>query len=195
MHDLSRQPNDGVRFSEAPGESGFAPDIARKLAAGIESGLLRHLHAVIVSRADQMVLDVGPKSVAVINEWIDKAATLVWNGPLGAFEVKPFDKATVAAARAAAERTKAGKLLSVAGGGETVSALHHAGAADGVARRRDRPADGQRARAQHREARRGEEGGGDLTPPLAARGLAASSHLESSTFSTCAVMSGIRRTL
>ena len=81
--------------------------------------------------ADQMILDVGPKSIEVINGWIDKAATLVWNGPLGAFEIKPFDKATVAAARHAAERTKAGKLLSVAGGGETVSALHHAGAADG----------------------------------------------------------------
>jgi phosphoglycerate kinase len=81
--------------------------------------------------ADQMILDVGPQSVAVVNQWIDKAATLVWNGPLGAFEVSPFDRATVAAARHAAERTKAGKLLSVAGGGETVAALHHAGAADG----------------------------------------------------------------
>jgi phosphoglycerate kinase len=79
--------------------------------------------------ADQMILDVGPKSVAAINAWIDKAATLVWNGPLGAFEIPPFDKATVAAARHAAERTRAGKLLSVAGGGETVQALHHAGAA------------------------------------------------------------------
>ena len=77
-----------------------------------------------------MILDVGPKSVAIINGWIDKAATLVWNGPLGAFEIEPFDQATVAAARHAAERTKAGKLLSVAGGGETVSALHHAGVAD-----------------------------------------------------------------
>jgi phosphoglycerate kinase len=80
--------------------------------------------------AGQMILDVGPKSVDAINAWIDKAATLVWNGPLGAFEIPPFDKATVAAARHAAERTRAGKLLSVAGGGETVQALHHAGAAD-----------------------------------------------------------------
>ncbi len=80
--------------------------------------------------SDQMILDVGPKSIAVINGWIDKAATLVWNGPLGAFEVAPFDKATVAAARHAAERTKAGKLLSVAGGGETASALNLAGVAD-----------------------------------------------------------------
>ena len=77
-----------------------------------------------------MILDVGPRSIAAVNAWIDKAATLVWNGPLGAFEMPPFDKATVAAARHAAERTKAGKLLSVAGGGDTVAALNHAGVAD-----------------------------------------------------------------
>ena len=59
-----------------------------------------------------------------------RAATLVWNGPLGAFELTPFDAATVAAARHAAERTKAGKLVSVAGGGDTVAALNHAGVAD-----------------------------------------------------------------
>ena len=58
------------------------------------------------------------------------ARTLVWNGPLGAFEIEPFDKATVAAARHAAANTKAGKLLTVAGGGDTVSALNHAGVAD-----------------------------------------------------------------
>jgi len=81
--------------------------------------------------ADDMILDVGPRSVAAVNAWIDKAATLVWNGPLGAFEVPPFDAATVAAAKHAAERTGTGGLLSVAGGGETVAALHHAGAADG----------------------------------------------------------------
>jgi phosphoglycerate kinase len=79
----------------------------------------------------QMILDVGPRSVAIIDQWIDRAATLVWNGPLGAFELKPFDAATVAAARHAAERTRAGGLLSVAGGGETVSALNQAGAVDG----------------------------------------------------------------
>jgi len=79
--------------------------------------------------ADAMVLDVGPKSVAAVNDWISRAATLVWNGPLGAFEIQPFDKATVAAARHAAAQTKAGKLVSVAGGGDTVAALNHAGAA------------------------------------------------------------------
>jgi len=80
--------------------------------------------------SDAMVLDVGPKSIEAIKAWIERANTLVWNGPLGAFEIEPFDKATVAAAKFAAERTKAGKLTSVAGGGDTVSALNHAGVAD-----------------------------------------------------------------
>ena len=61
---------------------------------------------------------------------IDESATLVWNGPLGAFEIPPFDRATMAAARHAAERTKAGRLISVAGGGDTVAALNAAGVAD-----------------------------------------------------------------
>ncbi|MEP0320772.1 phosphoglycerate kinase [Bauldia litoralis] len=79
---------------------------------------------------DQMILDIGPKSIATVNGWIDKAKTLVWNGPLGAFEVPPFDTATVAAAKHAAERTRTAGLNSVAGGGETVSALHLAGTSD-----------------------------------------------------------------
>jgi phosphoglycerate kinase len=80
--------------------------------------------------SDGMMLDVGPKSVKAITGWIEKANTLVWNGPLGAFEIAPFDAATVAAAKAAAAETKAGRLTSVAGGGDTVAALNHAGAAD-----------------------------------------------------------------
>lgn len=80
--------------------------------------------------ADAMVLDVGTRSVAAINDWISKASTLVWNGPLGAFEIAPFDAATVSAAKHAAKCTAAGKLTSVAGGGDTVSALNHAGVAD-----------------------------------------------------------------
>jgi len=80
--------------------------------------------------ADGMILDVGPKTVEAVNAWIDRASTLVWNGPLGAFEIEPFDKATVAAAKHAAARTKAGKLVSVAGGGDTVAALNHAGVAE-----------------------------------------------------------------
>lgn len=80
--------------------------------------------------ADAMILDVGPKTIETVNQWIDRAATLVWNGPLGAFEIAPFDRATVSAAKHAASRTKEGKLVSVAGGGDTVAALNHAGAAD-----------------------------------------------------------------
>ncbi|THF53572.1 phosphoglycerate kinase [Allorhizobium terrae] len=80
--------------------------------------------------SDAMMLDVGPKSVSVVNDWISKAATLVWNGPFGAFEIPPFDAATVSAAKHAAQCTEDGKLVSVAGGGDTVSALNHAGVAD-----------------------------------------------------------------
>jgi len=86
--------------------------------------------AVSAIPADAMMLDVGPKSIEKVNEWISKAATLVWNGPLGAFEIEPFDKATVSAAQHAAAQTKAGKLVSVAGGGDTVAAVNHAGVGD-----------------------------------------------------------------
>jgi phosphoglycerate kinase len=76
---------------------------------------------------DQMILDVGPKSVALYKEELGQCATLVWNGPLGAFELKPFDAGTVALAQEAARLTGTGKLLSVAGGGDTVAALAAAG--------------------------------------------------------------------
>ncbi|WEK50431.1 MAG: phosphoglycerate kinase [Candidatus Kaistia colombiensis] len=79
---------------------------------------------------DGMILDVGGLSIERINAAIDEASTLVWNGPLGAFEMEPFDRGTVEVARHAAKRTKAGNLLSVAGGGDTVAALNHAGVAD-----------------------------------------------------------------
>ena len=78
---------------------------------------------------DDMILDIGPKSTAAVNAAFYSAATVVWNGPLGAFEIPPFDAATVAAAKHAAERTRAGKLVTVAGGGDTVAALNHAGVA------------------------------------------------------------------
>jgi phosphoglycerate kinase len=79
--------------------------------------------------ADAMMLDVGPQTVARVKSWIEKARTLVWNGPFGAFEIEPFDRATVAAAKFAAGRTRRGDLVSVAGGGDTVSALNQAGVA------------------------------------------------------------------
>ncbi len=80
--------------------------------------------------ADAMMLDVGPVSIEVVKQKIDSAKTLVWNGPFGAFEIEPFDKATVAAAQYAAEKTKAGLLKTVAGGGDTVAALNHAKASE-----------------------------------------------------------------
>jgi len=76
---------------------------------------------------DEMVLDVGPASIAEFEARLLGTRTLVWNGPFGAFETAPFDKGTVAAAKAVAKATKAGALLSVAGGGDTVAALAHAG--------------------------------------------------------------------
>lgn len=80
--------------------------------------------------ADQMVLDAGPESIAVLQAAFAGLKTLIWNGPMGAFEIAPFDTATVAAAQAAARQTRAGTLISVAGGGDTVAALNQAGVAD-----------------------------------------------------------------
>ena len=79
---------------------------------------------------DEMILDVGPAAVEALSDVLKTCKTLVWNGPLGAFETSPFDHATVALARTAAALTKEGQLLSVAGGGDTVAALNHAGVAD-----------------------------------------------------------------
>ncbi|OCW59328.1 phosphoglycerate kinase [Hoeflea olei] len=100
--------------------------VAREFKAGADNETVD----VGAIPADAMMLDVGPKSVASVNAWITKADTLVWNGPLGAFEIPPFDAATVSAAEHAARRTREGLLVSVAGGGDTVSALNHAGVAD-----------------------------------------------------------------
>ncbi|GAB2177278.1 phosphoglycerate kinase [Dongia sp. agr-C8] len=80
--------------------------------------------------ADQMILDIGPKSAAEIGDLLKTCKTLVWNGPVGAFETPPFDQGTTAAAKAAAALTVSKSLLSVAGGGDTVAALAHAGAVD-----------------------------------------------------------------
>lgn len=79
---------------------------------------------------DRMALDLGPETVEAIAAAFRAAKTLVWNGPLGAFETPPFDAATIAAAKVAADLTRSGALLSVAGGGDTVAALRHAGVAD-----------------------------------------------------------------
>ena len=100
--------------------------LAKALKAGVDTS------TVVVEKvpADMLILDVGPRSVVDLEERLAKCRTLMWNGPLGAFETPPFDEATVKAARAAARLSKAGKLKSIAGGGDTVAALNHAGVAD-----------------------------------------------------------------
>ena len=90
----------------------------------------RTVKAGDVLSADDKILDAGPETVARLIAAMDASKTLIWNGPLGVFEVPPFDAATVAAAKHAAELAKAGKLVAVAGGGDTVAALHHAGTSD-----------------------------------------------------------------
>ncbi len=80
--------------------------------------------------ADRMILDAGPETVAKVADAFAQARTVIWNGPLGAFEIEPFDAATKAAAQKAAELTAAGSLVTVAGGGDTVAALNKAGAAE-----------------------------------------------------------------
>jgi phosphoglycerate kinase len=99
--------------------------VAREFKAGAASETV----AVDAVPGDAMILDVGPRTIDAVTGWIDRASTLVWNGPLGAFEIKPFDTATVAVAKFAAAQTRQGRLISVAGGGDTVAALNHAGVA------------------------------------------------------------------
>lgn len=99
--------------------------VAREFAARAPH---RHCMADEVAE-DEMILDAGNKAVTALADAIDKAETVIWNGPLGAFELTPFDTATVEAARYCANATKAGDVVSVAGGGDTVAALKHAGVA------------------------------------------------------------------
>ena len=100
--------------------------VAREFKAGADNQTVD----VAACPADAMILDAGPATVAAIAAVFAGCKTLIWNGPLGAFEIEPFNAATNAAAREAAALTKAGKLISVAGGGDTVAALNMAGAAD-----------------------------------------------------------------
>jgi len=100
--------------------------VAERLEAGAPA-TTRELGAI---EPGERIFDAGPKTVARLTAAMDAARTLIWNGPLGVFETPPFDQGTNAAARHAAGLTKAGKLIAVAGGGDTVSALNQAGAAD-----------------------------------------------------------------
>ena len=128
-HDLAETANRVMAAAEKAGCEIVLPAdavVAKEFKAGAENKTVS-LDAI---PADGMILDVGAASIETVKSRIDAARTLVWNGPLGAFEIAPFDTATVAAARHAAANTRAGKLNSVAGGGDTVAALNHAGAAD-----------------------------------------------------------------
>ena len=101
--------------------------VAKEFAANPRSLRTCNVHEVA---ADEMILDVGPAAVEALGDALKTCRTLVWNGPLGAFETPPFDAATVALARTAAALTQDGSLVSVAGGGDTVAALNHAGVVD-----------------------------------------------------------------
>lgn len=101
--------------------------VAKEFAANPPSLRICNVHEVA---ADEMILDVGPLAVEALGDVLKTCRTLVWNGPLGAFEIEPFDAATVALARTAAALTQEGSLTSVAGGGDTVAALAHAGVKD-----------------------------------------------------------------
>lgn len=108
-------PQDGLAATE------FAKDAAHVVV---------QLGPDTVLEADQMVLDAGPKSIETLKAAFLGLKTLIWNGPMGAFEIPPFDRATVAAAKSAAAQTRDGALISVAGGGDTVAALNQAGVAE-----------------------------------------------------------------
>ena len=101
--------------------------VSKEFAANPPSVRTCNVHEVA---ADEMILDVGASAVEALGDVLKTCRTLVWNGPLGAFEMAPFDAATVALAQTAAALTKEGSLISVAGGGDTVAALAHAGVQD-----------------------------------------------------------------
>ncbi|AXU19766.1 phosphoglycerate kinase [Novosphingobium sp. THN1] len=100
--------------------------VSKEFAANPPSLRTCNVHEVA---EDEMILDVGPAAVEALGDALKTCRTLVWNGPMGAFETEPFDAATVALAKTAAALTKEGSLVSVAGGGDTVAALNHAGVA------------------------------------------------------------------
>jgi phosphoglycerate kinase len=100
------------------------------VAGALQDGVPTSTVAIKSVPKDQMILDIGPTTRARLAETLGRCKTLLWNGPLGAFEIKPFDVGTNDVAQAAARLTQAGDLLSVAGGGDTVAALNTAGVAD-----------------------------------------------------------------
>ncbi len=125
-HDLADTAKAITEAAKAAGCTIILPSDA-VVAETLENAKEIETVAVSAVPAGKMILDVGPDTLADVVKAFDGAKTVVWNGPLGAFEFAPFDKATVAAAQHAAKLTKEGKLLSVAGGGDTVAALNQAG--------------------------------------------------------------------
>lgn len=129
-HDLAETAEKIMDAADAAGCTIHLPYdvvVAKEFAANPPSVRTCNVHEVA---ADEMILDVGPAAVEALSDVLKTCKTLVWNGPLGAFEIAPFDKATVALAQTAAALTKEGSLTSVAGGGDTVAALNHASAAE-----------------------------------------------------------------
>lgn len=129
-HDLTAKANAIMDAADHAGCTVHLPYdvvVASEFAANPPSRRVCNVHEV---GADEMILDVGPQAVEALGDVLKTCATLVWNGPLGAFETPPFDAATVALAQTAAALTQDGSLVSVAGGGDTVAALNHAGVAD-----------------------------------------------------------------
>ncbi len=129
-HDLAEIAEQILGAADAAGCTVHLPYdvvVAREFAANPASLRTCNVHEVA---ADEMILDVGPQAVEALADVLKTCRTLVWNGPLGAFETPPFDAATVALARTAAALTREGSLVSVAGGGDTVAALNQAGVAD-----------------------------------------------------------------
>jgi phosphoglycerate kinase len=126
MADTAR---DILKAAEARGCEMILPDDA-VTADKLEAGVMTRTVGVDAIPSDAMILDIGPDSVKRIEAALSECKTLVWNGPVGAFETKPFDRATVALAKKVAELTEGKKLLSVAGGGDTVAALAAAGVED-----------------------------------------------------------------
>jgi phosphoglycerate kinase len=100
------------------------------VAAEFSASVPHRIAALDEIGANEMILDIGPASIAAVERKLGEVATLVWNGPVGAFELAPFAKGTLAIAKAAADLTASGRLVSVAGGGDTVAALNQAGVAD-----------------------------------------------------------------
>ena len=128
-HDLAATAEKILETAEASGCTVHLPYdvvVSKEFAANPASLRVCNVHEVA---ADEMILDVGPQAVEALADVLKTCRTLVWNGPMGAFETQPFDAATVALARSAAALTKEGALISVAGGGDTVAALNHAGVA------------------------------------------------------------------